>query len=310
MDHDLLLANIISTVKTAKAFDLPVVHSTISVATGRGRPTLPELAKLLDEDPPIDRPQRARGRTTRRPGGMPSRPDRTIAPRRRTRHVAAATERSEHLAERCERHRDVRTGRFGCGFPLRFGKLLGETSRFLGPRESPRPTRRGARPYPSTGSTASADSQVAPPFAAAPPPPPENRHAGQSADNERCRAETAQHRPPAAGPVPPGAAARTRRSHDPTDPHRRGPRRTIGLYSIRRATNASMSDVGQSSHCASSTTSSTGAVSRRLRDKVKGAASSPAVPNMTGDPPTPPSRISRAAGRRDKAGDKIRRAAS
>lgn len=179
MDHDLLLANIISTVKTAKAFDLPVVHSTISVATGRGRPTLPELAKLLDEDPPIDRPQRARGRTTRRPGGMPSRPDRTIAPRRRTRHVAAATERSEHLAERCERHRDVRTGRFGCGFPLRFGKLLGETSRFLGPRESPRPTRRGARPYPSTGSTASADSQVAPPFAAAPPPPPENRHAGQ-----------------------------------------------------------------------------------------------------------------------------------
>jgi hypothetical protein len=133
---------------------------------------------------------------------------------------------------------------------------------------------------------------------------------GKSADNERCRAETAQHRPPAAGPVPPGAAARTRRSHDPTDPHRRGPRRTIGLYSIRRATNASMSDVGQSSHCASSTTSSTGAVSRRLRDKVKGAASSPAVPNMTGDPPTPPSRISRAAGRRDKAGDKIRRAAS
>jgi hypothetical protein len=50
MDHDLLLANIISTVKTAKAFDLPVVHSTISVATGRGRATLPELAKLLDED--------------------------------------------------------------------------------------------------------------------------------------------------------------------------------------------------------------------------------------------------------------------
>ncbi len=35
MDRDLLLENIVSTVKTAKAFDLPVVHSTINVATGR-----------------------------------------------------------------------------------------------------------------------------------------------------------------------------------------------------------------------------------------------------------------------------------
>ena len=29
IDHDLLLENIVSTVKTAKAFDLPIVHSTI-----------------------------------------------------------------------------------------------------------------------------------------------------------------------------------------------------------------------------------------------------------------------------------------
>jgi len=55
MDRDLLLENIISTVKTAKAFDLPVVHSTINVATGRGQPTVPELAELLEDDPPIDR---------------------------------------------------------------------------------------------------------------------------------------------------------------------------------------------------------------------------------------------------------------
>ena len=34
-DHDLLLENIVSTVKTAKAFDLPIIHSTINVATGR-----------------------------------------------------------------------------------------------------------------------------------------------------------------------------------------------------------------------------------------------------------------------------------
>ena len=55
IDRDLLLANIVSTVKTAKAFDLPIVHSTINVATGRGQPTVPELAELLEDNPPIDR---------------------------------------------------------------------------------------------------------------------------------------------------------------------------------------------------------------------------------------------------------------
>ena len=55
MDRDRLLENIVSTVRTAKAFDLPIVHSTINVATGRGKPTVPELAELLDDDPPIDR---------------------------------------------------------------------------------------------------------------------------------------------------------------------------------------------------------------------------------------------------------------
>jgi nicotinamidase-related amidase len=39
IDPGLLLENIVSVVKTAKAFDLPIVHSTINVATGRsGRP--------------------------------------------------------------------------------------------------------------------------------------------------------------------------------------------------------------------------------------------------------------------------------
>jgi nicotinamidase-related amidase len=55
IDQDLLLENIISTVKTAKAFGLPIIHSTINVATGRGQPTVPELAELLEDDPPIDR---------------------------------------------------------------------------------------------------------------------------------------------------------------------------------------------------------------------------------------------------------------
>jgi nicotinamidase-related amidase len=55
MDADLLLENIVSTVKTAKAFDMPIVHSTINVTTGRSQSTVPELAELLEDNPPIDR---------------------------------------------------------------------------------------------------------------------------------------------------------------------------------------------------------------------------------------------------------------
>jgi nicotinamidase-related amidase len=55
MDPDLVLKNIVSTVKTAKAFGLPIVHSTVNVASGRQKPTVPELAELLDNNPPIDR---------------------------------------------------------------------------------------------------------------------------------------------------------------------------------------------------------------------------------------------------------------
>ena len=55
IDRDLLLENIVSTVKIAKLFGVPLVHSTINVATGRGQPTVPELAELLEDNPPIDR---------------------------------------------------------------------------------------------------------------------------------------------------------------------------------------------------------------------------------------------------------------
>jgi nicotinamidase-related amidase len=55
MDRDLLLKNAVSAVRTIKTFDVPVVHSTINVATGRGQPTLPELAGLLADDKPLDR---------------------------------------------------------------------------------------------------------------------------------------------------------------------------------------------------------------------------------------------------------------
>jgi len=55
MAPDLVLKNIVSTVMTAKAFGLPIVHSTVNVASGRGKPTVPELAALLEDSPPIDR---------------------------------------------------------------------------------------------------------------------------------------------------------------------------------------------------------------------------------------------------------------
>jgi nicotinamidase-related amidase len=55
MDPDLLRKNIVSTVKTTKAFGLPVVHSTVNVASGQQQPTVPELAALLEDSPPLDR---------------------------------------------------------------------------------------------------------------------------------------------------------------------------------------------------------------------------------------------------------------
>ena len=54
MDHELLIKNAVSTLKTAKAFGLPIVHSTINVAGGQ-KPTVPELAALLEGNAPIDR---------------------------------------------------------------------------------------------------------------------------------------------------------------------------------------------------------------------------------------------------------------
>ena len=55
MDRDLLFKNAVSTAKVAKLFGLPIVHSTINVRTGRGKPTLPPLAEVLADSPPIDR---------------------------------------------------------------------------------------------------------------------------------------------------------------------------------------------------------------------------------------------------------------
>ena len=74
MDRALLLKNAVSTVRTIKAFGIPVVHSTINVAAGRGQPTLPELADLLKTISRSTGPRRTRGRTSNssRPSGPPA----------------------------------------------------------------------------------------------------------------------------------------------------------------------------------------------------------------------------------------------
>jgi nicotinamidase-related amidase len=54
-DQDLLLKNAVSTVRTVKAYGVPVVHSTVNVASGQQQPTVPELAELVQDDEPLDR---------------------------------------------------------------------------------------------------------------------------------------------------------------------------------------------------------------------------------------------------------------
>jgi nicotinamidase-related amidase len=55
MDTDLLLKNVVSTVKAAKLFGVPIVHSTVGVTAGRDQSTVEPLAALLEDYPPIDR---------------------------------------------------------------------------------------------------------------------------------------------------------------------------------------------------------------------------------------------------------------
>jgi nicotinamidase-related amidase len=56
MDRDLLIRNIASVARTAKAYGLPIVLSTVNVANGQG-PTIPELKEVLSDSVEIDRTQ-------------------------------------------------------------------------------------------------------------------------------------------------------------------------------------------------------------------------------------------------------------
>src|ERR1017187_3927792 len=55
MDEAPLRKNIVSTVRTVKAFGVPIVHSTVNVASGQQQPTVSELAVLLADSPPLAR---------------------------------------------------------------------------------------------------------------------------------------------------------------------------------------------------------------------------------------------------------------
>jgi len=55
VDQELLVDNIVSVARLARTFDLPVVLSTVQVASGREAPTIPELKSVLSDCPEIDR---------------------------------------------------------------------------------------------------------------------------------------------------------------------------------------------------------------------------------------------------------------
>jgi nicotinamidase-related amidase len=55
IDRDLLKRNIVSVVRIAKAFGLPIVLSTVNVAANGLPPTIPELKEVLSDSVEIDR---------------------------------------------------------------------------------------------------------------------------------------------------------------------------------------------------------------------------------------------------------------
>jgi len=55
MDHDLLVANVVRVAKTARIYGIPIVLTTVNVATGANQPTIGPLADVLTGIDPIDR---------------------------------------------------------------------------------------------------------------------------------------------------------------------------------------------------------------------------------------------------------------
>lgn len=55
MERRELIANVVAVAQAAKLFSLPVVLSTVNVATGRNTPTIHQLTEVLGDITPIDR---------------------------------------------------------------------------------------------------------------------------------------------------------------------------------------------------------------------------------------------------------------
>ncbi len=55
MEKRLLIANVANLAKTARLFDLPVVLTTVNVATGLNTPTITAITDVLPQAKPIDR---------------------------------------------------------------------------------------------------------------------------------------------------------------------------------------------------------------------------------------------------------------
>ncbi|MDE2421119.1 MAG: hydrolase [Gammaproteobacteria bacterium] len=55
MNHDELVFNIVHTAMAAVNYDLPIIHSTVNVKTGRNKPPIPPLMEVLGQYPTYDR---------------------------------------------------------------------------------------------------------------------------------------------------------------------------------------------------------------------------------------------------------------
>ena len=55
MNHDELVANVVTVIKAAKAYQLPIIASTVNVKTGRNKPTVEPIANALGDIPQLDR---------------------------------------------------------------------------------------------------------------------------------------------------------------------------------------------------------------------------------------------------------------
>lgn len=55
MDRQSLVDNIVGLAKIARAYELPIVHSTVNVQTGLNKPPIPQLRQVLGDLPTYDR---------------------------------------------------------------------------------------------------------------------------------------------------------------------------------------------------------------------------------------------------------------